>query len=56
MKTLQAWVGKGKTILNMKDRRKNSSSMKQKQDASKNEYSENKKELLDIKTRTAKIF
>lgn len=51
--------GGGITLNIMRDVRKNIMSMgnkKQKQDASRNEYSKNKKELLEIKTRIAKVF
>lgn len=50
------WRGGGGIILNnIKDTRKNIAFMKQKQVPSKNEYSKNK-ELLEIKTRLAKIL
>lgn len=51
--------GGGITLNIMRDVKRNIMSMgnkKQKQDASRNEYSKNKKELLEIKTRIAKVF
>lgn len=55
MKTFGGVAG-GIILKNIKDIRKNIAFMKQKQVPSKNEYSKNNKELLEIKTRIAKIL